>query len=168
MRLAESMERNLLNRAEENARRLALVYWMDCVMPTDGQGNFTDENMIQVEHVLKAIDLVKWSLAYTMEFMTDRAGATITSKEIDRLISIISQAKQYGEKRGGPLFDRHRKTLLEGAMPRAVLVKLSKKSAKNLDELLETAGAMEAIGKATDPRTGKMCYFILKEKNVGE
>ena len=158
MRRAESMERNLLNRAEENARRLSLVYWMDCIPPTDGEGNFSEENMIQVVHVEKAIDLVKWSLAYTLEFMTDQAGATITSKEIDRLISIISQAKQYSKTRQGKFFDRHRSSLKKGLMPRAVLVKLSKKSAKNLDELLQTAGAMEAIGQITDPETGKLCY----------
>ena len=167
MRRAESMERNLLNRAEENARRLALLYWMDCVPPTDGEGKFTPENMIQVEHVKKAIDLVKWSLAYTLSFMNDQAGATITSKEVDRLVSIISQAKQYGEKRQGELFDRHRNTLMMGLMPRAVLVKLSKKSAKNLDELLETAGAMEAIGKITVPESGKLCYFAIKGEHVG-
>ncbi|WP_394212612.1 DUF3987 domain-containing protein [Enterovibrio calviensis] len=161
MRNSESMERNLLNRAEENARRLALVYWTDCVCPTDGQGGFTTENMIQAEHAQKAIDLVKWSLAYTWEFMTDQAGATITSKEVDRLVSIISQAKEYGGKRKGQLFDRHRDALNKGLMPRAVLVKLSKKSAKNLDELLETAGSMEAIGKTTEPDTGRVYYFTL-------
>ncbi|MBY5948779.1 DUF3987 domain-containing protein [Photobacterium rosenbergii] len=167
MRRAESMERNLLNRAEENARRLSLLYWMDCVPPTDGEGKFTSEHMIQVEHVQKAIDLVKWSLAYTLSFMTDQAGATITSKEVDRLVSFISQAKEYGKKRQGDLFDRHRASLEKGLMPRAILVKLSKKSAKNLDELLETAAAMEAIGKITEPESGKLCYVATKGLNRG-
>ncbi|MDF2155304.1 DUF3987 domain-containing protein [Vibrio sp. CAU 1672] len=164
MRSAQSMERNLLNRAEENARRLALVYWMDTVQPTDGKGNFSEEGMIQVGHVEQAIDLVKWSMAYTLEFMTDKAGSTSTSKEIDRLISIISQAKTYSKTRKGELFDRHRGSLSKGLMPRAILVKQSKKSAKYLDELLATAGAMEAIGIVTDQVTGSTCYFAIKDQ----
>ncbi len=163
MRAAESMERSLLNRAEENARRLALIYWMDCIPPTDGSGNFTQENMIQVEHVQKAIDFVKWSTAYMSEFMTEEGGATTTSKEVNRIISIISQAKRYGEERNGKFIDRHRETLLKGLMPHAALVYLSKKNVKHLGEILETAGAMEAIGKIIDPQTGKINYFLLKD-----
>lgn len=165
MRKAESMERSLLNRAEENARRLSLIYWMDTVEPTDGDGNFSYGSMIQVEHVQKAIDLVKWSMSYTMEFMTDKAGATTTSKEIDRLTSIISQAKYYGAQRKGTLFDRHRNALLVGYMPHAVLVSLSKKSTKHLTELLNTVCEMEAIEKFTDSNTGKIYY---KSVGVGE
>lgn len=168
MRTAESMERSLFNRAEENARRLSLLYWMDCIPPTDGAGNFAEENMIQVEHVRKAIDLVKWSTAYMSEFMTEEGGATVTSKEVDRITSIISQAKRHGEERKGLLFDRHRKALLQGFMPHAILVKLSKKSAKHLNEILETAGAMEAIGQTTHPDNGKTYYFALKDVGVGE
>ncbi|TOO40429.1 DUF3987 domain-containing protein, partial [Vibrio parahaemolyticus] len=120
MRSAESMERSLLNRAEENARRLALIYWMDCIPPTDGTGKFEQDNMIQVEHVQKAIDLVKWSTAYMSEFMNSQAGTTATSKEVDRIVSIISQARYYGEQRKGTLFDRHREALMKGYMPHAV------------------------------------------------
>ncbi|HCH4197377.1 TPA: DUF3987 domain-containing protein [Vibrio parahaemolyticus] len=162
MRSAESMERSLLNRAEENARRLALIYWMDCIPPTDGAGKFEQENMIQVEHAQKAIDLVKWSNAYMSEFMSSQAGATATSKEVDRIISMISQAKYYGETRQGVLFERHREALLKGYMPHSVLVKLAKKSSKHLNEILETAGAMEAIGKLTHPETNKPYYVALK------
>lgn len=162
MRQAESMERDLLNRAEENARRLSLVYWMDCIYPTDGQGNFEEAHKIQVEHVRKAIDLVQWSLAYTMEFMTDKAGASITSKEVDRVVAMISQAADYAVKRKGALFDRHHETLKKGIMPRAVLVKLSKKSAKHLDEIMDTALAMDAVNKMVDQNTGKI-YFSVKK-----
>ncbi|MCA0935580.1 DUF3987 domain-containing protein [Vibrio alginolyticus] len=168
MRTAESMERSLLNRAEENARRLSLLYWMDCIPPTDGAGNFNQENMIQVEHVQKAIDLVKWSTAYMSEFMTEEGGATATSKEVNRITSIISQAKRYGEQRNGTLFDRHRDALLNGLMPHAILVSLSKKSSKHLNEILETAGAMESIGKTVHPETGKTYYFALKNVGAGE
>ncbi|WP_172580436.1 hypothetical protein [Vibrio harveyi] len=156
------MERSLLNRAEENARRFAVLYWMDCIPPTDGAGKFELENMIQVEHVQKAIDLVKWSTAYMSEFMAEEGGATTTSKEVNRIISLISQAKRYGEVRKGKLFDRHREALLQGFMPHAVLVTVSKKLAKHLDDILETAGAMEAIGKVIDPSSGKALYFSLK------
>ncbi|EJO3863221.1 DUF3987 domain-containing protein [Vibrio parahaemolyticus] len=168
MRSAESMERSLLNRAEENARRLALIYWMDCIPPTDGAGKFEQDNMIQVEHVQKAIDLVKWSTAYMSEFMNSQAGATATSKEVDRIVSIISQARYYGEQRKGTLFDRHRDALMKGYMPHAVLVYLSKKSSKHLMELLETANAMEAIGKVTDPETHKHYYVALKNFQTEE
>ncbi|MGR5531243.1 DUF3987 domain-containing protein [Vibrio alfacsensis] len=168
MRMAESMERSLLNRAEENARRFALLYWMDCIPPTDGAGKFEQDNMIQVEHVHKAIDLVKWSNAYMSEFMSSQAGATATSKEVDRIVSMISQAKYYGETRKGTLFDRHREALLKGYMPHAVLVKLAKKSSKHLNEILETAGAMEAIGKFTHPETKKLYYGDLKNVRTGE
>ncbi|HHY0481315.1 hypothetical protein [Vibrio parahaemolyticus] len=161
MRNAESMERSLLNRAEENARRLSLLYWMDHVCPTDGSGNFTDENKIQVEHVEKAIDFVKWSLNYTLNFMADEAGATTTSKEVDRIIAIVRQAKMYGKTRKDSQFDAHRSALDAGYMPRSVLLKLSKKSAKHLDGLLETAGGMEAIGIWNDPTSGKAYYVAL-------
>lgn len=168
MRGTESMERSLLNRAEENARRFALLYWMDCIPPTDGAGKFELENMIQIEHVQKAIDLVKWSTAYMSEFMTEEGGATATSKEVNRIISLISQAKRYGEVRKGKLFDRHRDALLKGLMPHAVLVTVAKKLSKHLDDILETAGAMEAIGKVIDPASGKVHYFAMKNVTLND